>query len=168
MVKESDAEKIRKLSKTLKNFITSKGGIIVTIIFILIILNGLYIAFFYSGACESFECFQNSMKECDKVSYVNDEPEASWKYQILGKEDNLCVVDVKLLQAKKGELGIDKITGYSMSCYYPIGIGTYPEKDLSKCHGRLKEELQRIVIEKLHSNILENLGEIEDVINSLL
>ena len=48
-----------------------------------------------------------------------------------------------------------------MSCFYDFGIAEYPEKDLSKCHGRLKEELQRIVIEKLHSHILENLGKIE-------
>jgi hypothetical protein len=49
-----------------------------------------------------------------------------------------------------------------MTCYYPLGTAAYAEKDLSKCHGLLKEELQTIIINKLHAYILENLGKVEE------
>ena len=76
-------------------------------------------------------------------------------------------MNVKLLQAKRGELGIDRLAGYEMECNYPDGVGTYPEKDLEKCHGKLREELQQIIIEKLHAYIIENLGKIDRELNSV-
>ena len=50
---------------------------------------------------------------------------------------------------------------------YPKGIPIYPEKDLSKCHGRLKEELQAIIINKLHTYIIENIGEFRGNLTSV-
>jgi hypothetical protein len=49
-----------------------------------------------------------------------------------------------------------------MECRYPLGIMTYPEKDLGACSGKLKEELQSIVIKKLYTYILDNLGELDE------
>jgi len=168
MPKESDKEKVSRWLRGSKKFFGSKKGIILSVIVVLLVVNSIFLGFFFTGTCESFECFQDSMRSCERTNYINDEPEASWGYKIKGEEGNQCVVNVKLLQAKKGELGIDRIVGFDMDCSYAIGLGVYPEKDLSKCHGRLKEELQGIVIEKLHSNILENLGEIEESIAELL
>ncbi|KKQ16334.1 MAG: hypothetical protein US28_C0002G0001, partial [Candidatus Daviesbacteria bacterium GW2011_GWA1_36_8] len=45
-------------------------------------------------------------------------------------------------------------------CLYERGVSAYPEKDLAKCHGRLKEELQTEIIKKLHSYVLTNVGDI--------
>ena len=70
--------------------------------------------------------------------------------------------------AKEGELGIDRLEGYEMSCFYDRGQGVYPEDDLSKCHGRLKEELQGIIINKLHTYVIENLGKIEEGIDKVV
>ena len=143
-----------------------KKGVIIGIFLVIFAILFIYL-FIYSGgkSCGSFECFQKSMRSCFKASYVNEEPEASWRYNILGNRKGECVVDVKLLQAKKGTLGIEKLNGFSMECSSPIGIGNYPERDLSRCHGRLKEELQTIIIEKLHVHIIENLGSIDQNLN---
>ncbi len=168
MSEKSDVQKVINVENKITKFLLSKSGILIIILILLIAANVIYVTFYYTGTCDSFECFQNEMKDCSRVTYINDEPDASWKYNILGEEGKSCVVNVKLLQAKKGELGIDRIVGYDMDCTYPLSVGTYPEKDLSRCHGRLKEELQGIVIEKLHTNILENLGEIESSIAGLL
>ena len=35
-----------------------------------------------------------------------------------------------------------------------------PEKDLSRCTGSLKEKLQEIIIQKMHSYLLDNLGNV--------
>jgi len=120
----------------------------------------IYLTFFYTPKCENYSCFQTYMAKCDRVVYVNEEPEASWGYKIEGTNDDNCVVDVTLLNAKKGELDIVNLVGDGMKCYYPTGTSAYPEKDLSKCHGILKEELQDRVISKLHSYLIENLGKL--------
>jgi hypothetical protein len=143
-------------------------GVFIVLIMVVVALVGVsawYLTFSYSPRCESFECFQESMERCSKVSYINEGPEASWGYEIQGVKGIECEVSVKLLQAKEGELGVDSLQGMEMSCFYPRGKGTYPEKDLDKCHGRLKEELQGIVIKKLHTHIIENLGKIDAELN---
>ena len=146
----------------------SKRKIIIAILIVAFIVVAsllVYNNLFYLKQCNNFECFQNAMSSCTRASYVNEEPEASWGYKIQGKSGDDCVIDVKLLQAKQGELGIDKLQGYDMSCYYSRGAKAYPEKDLDKCHGRLKEELQSIIIKKLHTYVIENLGKFDESLN---
>lgn len=151
-----------KKTKKFKSF-----DIILAVIILVLIVFAVYLMKLNIEQCKSFACFKDKMEKCEKASYINEEPEASWEYEIEGKEGNQCKIEVTLLLAKKGELGIDKLTGYDMDCFYPLGTGTYPEKDLRQCHGRLKEELQQIIINKLHSYIIENLGQIDLGINSV-
>src|SRR3989344_6135566 len=142
--------------------------ITLVIAIIIVFVLALYFTFLYKSECGNLECFQSAMKSCSKKTYVNEVQEASWLYSVQGKEGSNCVIQVKLLQAKKGELGIDRLNGLSMDCAYPGGVFAYPEKDLAKCHGRLKEELQTIIIEKLHSYIIENLGRFDDALNQVV
>jgi len=102
------------------------------------------------------------MEKCSKARYVNDAPEASWRYTILGEKDGACNIEVKLIQAKQGELGLEALMGYSMGCESRIGAAGYPEKNLENCHGRLKEELQGVMINKLYGYILQNVGKINE------
>lgn len=142
---------------------------VTTVVVIIIILAIIVLAYLFLGAksCNSFSCFQEGMKSCTGTNYINEEPEATWKYSVIGIEDGQCRTDVKLLQIKKGELGAQGLEGYEMSCFYPKGVGVYPEKDLSKCHGRLREELQSIIIERLHTQIIENIGQVDEGLNSI-
>jgi len=123
-----------------------------------------YSTFFSSKECNSFECFEREMRECKKASYINEEPEASWKYQIEKSDNGKCLVRVTLLQAKQGELGIDRLEGMSMVCSHALGFSSYPHKDLAKCSGQLREELQGIIINKLHSYLIGNLWQINESI----
>ncbi len=100
------------------------------------------------------------MARCSLASYVHEEPQASWGYQIQGRQLNECAIEVTLLQAKEGDLQLRDFEGHSMTCFYPVGVIAFPEKDMARCHGRLKEDLQGLIIEKLHQYILDNLGEI--------
>lgn len=137
------------------------------VIFVLAVAGAVYFSFFYLPKCQNYECFQGYMSKCSKATYVNDEPEASWGYKILGTSNGNCAVEVSLLMAKKGELGIDQYVNDAMTCYYPTGIAAYPEKDLGKCHGQLKEDLQELIINKMHSYLLENLGKFDESLNKV-
>jgi hypothetical protein len=141
-----------------------------SIIALILIVAGIaiYFMYFYSYRCGDYTCFSNSLKSCDKSSYINEDSVGSWYYTIQGKSDKLCIVNVKLIQAKEGELGIDKLKGYSMDCEIPLGDSRYPEKDLSTCHGRLKEELITLQINKLFAYIKENLGQVKAELNSVV
>lgn len=131
------------------------------ILAIVAILFALYFTLYQPVNCDSYSCFQDNMARCSKAVYINEEPEASWRYEILGTENNECKIQVTMLQAKKGELELENLIGSSMECRYPKGIMTYPEKDLGACSGKLKEDLQGIVIKKLYTYILDNLGELD-------
>ncbi|MEM4271591.1 MAG: hypothetical protein QXD13_00665 [Candidatus Pacearchaeota archaeon] len=135
---------------------------------VIVIIVASYLTFFYTPRCQNFECFREKMIDCSKGSYVNEKLEASWGYKIIGKSGKSCAIRVTLLNAKKGELGIENLVGEQMECYYPIGVYAYPESDLSKCHGLLKEDLQSIVINKLHAYILENLGKFEEGLSKVV
>lgn len=140
----------------------------IIIIAALAVSGGVYLTFFYHPECNSYACWQKYMTSCTKkASFINEEPEASWGYTISGLADDRCAITVKLLQVKQGELGMDKIVGEEMSCSYLKGTSAYAEKDLSKCHGLLKEGLQQIIINKLHSYILENLGKFGESLKSI-
>jgi len=160
MVKKRKVKEIKKEPGIFQKI--GKRNLFIIILFIALILVVGYMVFFYTKICVNFECFQESMEECSRADYINEEPEASWGYKIKGREGINCVVEVTLLNAKKGELGINEFVGHKMDCSYPAGISAYPEKDLDKCHGRLKEDLQEIIIEKLHLYVLENLKEFQE------
>lgn len=134
--------------------------ILASIFLVVLVVLAVSFTFFHGATCGNYECFKERMSLCAKADYINEEPEASWGYSVLGKSGGDCVVRVKLLQAKEGSLDIANLRGYYMDCSYPIGIAVYPEKDLSKCHGRLKEELQGIIIQKLYTYVIENIGQI--------
>ena len=133
---------------------------------VLVIL-ALTIALFFTFQledCPNFECFQSHMADCSKATYINEEPEASWGYEIIGTSKENCEIEVTLLNAKEGVLGLREFEGNSMGCFYKLGIIAYPEKDLDSCKGELKENLQTIIIEKLYRYVVANLGEIKEEI----
>lgn len=143
---------------------------LVTFVILALVFIGLAVktSFFYSPRCESFECFEELMKKCEPANYLNDAEEATWRYEVKGMDGGACVVEVTLLQSKAGELGMERMSGYKMECGFPKGVVVYPEKDLAMCHGRLKEEMQGIIIERLHTYIVDNIGEIDETLDLLV
>ena len=137
---------------------------IIIVVAILVVAVGAY--FFWTDykvvTCTDYECFEKNAVECSRATFINDEQKASWRYTIEGIEDQDCEIEVELLIAKEGELGLNALEGETMSCFYPFGTAQYPGKDLSYCHGRLKEDLQEVIIRNLHQYIVSNLGEIKE------
>jgi len=158
----SDFSFLRKRVEEVQGFKFGKWSILFLVLALVFIGLAVKMTFFYTEKCEDLECFQTNMKDCDKAGYVNDVEEATWGYKILGESDDECVIEVELLQVKSGSLNMEGLQNYGMTCSYPVGIVEYPEKDLDKCHGRLKEEMQTIIIENLHKYMVDNLEEISE------
>jgi len=133
---------------------------IIAIVLVILIGVAVYFTFFFSYTCDDLSCYQAHQRECAKTSFINDEKDITWEYFIKGKDSGRCVVNVKVLRVKKGDVSNEKLEGKNMDCYLPMESSSAPESDISRCHGVLKEEMQNIIIQKLHSYVLENIGQI--------
>lgn len=135
---------------------------IISIILSVLVILAVYFTFFFSYTCEDLSCYQAHQRECAKTKFINDQEDITWNYFIKGTNSNRCVVNVEILKIKEGAVSNQKLVGKDMDCYLPFGSAVAPEGDLSRCHGILKEELQNSIIQKLHSYILENIGQISE------
>ncbi len=138
-----------------------------SIILILIAVPLVYFLFFFSYGCDDFACYKAYQEECVRVSFQNDLPDAIWSYQIKGIRGDSCEAKITLLKIKQGTLEKKNLEGKSMYCELPLGYSGYPESNLKRCTGELKEELQELIIQKLHSYILENLNDIGKELNNI-
>jgi hypothetical protein len=149
----------------------NKKVIILLVILVLVVSIAVFLNFFYVRKCPDAACFNSAMPKCDKAAFLSENEEASWLYTIKGGEGGFlcyfsekycekCVINLKLLQIKQGELDLKKIEGLDMDCYVPVGYIGSPQADLSNCHGILREEIQELVVNRMHSYILTNVGKI--------
>ena len=145
--------------------------VVIFAVLILILIIALYINFFYVKKCSNIECFNSAMSNCVKSSYLNEAEDGSWLFSVKKAQGSFwcrfsskycerCIVNVKLLQAKKGPTDLSRIEGLDMNCELPMSYVGLPQADLSLCHGQLKEGIQDIVIKKMHSYIMTNVGRI--------
>ena len=138
-------------------------GIALIILFIALVVFTSYFLFVYPKPCADTngQCFVDAMVSCKRVSWIREDAEASWAYII--KENikgDSCEVEVKLLKMKQGTIDSEKLQGKEMLCIIPKGETQFPEKDISKCSGELREELQDLIIQRMHNYLLQNVGEI--------
>ncbi len=135
-------------------------------IFALIILivagAAVYFTFFFSRKCMDIGCFNANLEKCNKANFLDDIKDAVWNYDIKGENNGQCEVGVKLINMKGGNLDLLPLEGKEMTCYLPLGFVSSPQEDLLKCHGMLKEEMQGVIITRLHNYVLSNIGKISE------
>ncbi len=136
--------------------------LVIFIAIIVVLALAVYFTFFSSTKCGDYECFNSRLQKCSRASFQYEGQDATWYYQIKGKQDGKCEVYTELRQIKQGQIDIERLQGQSMNCFLPLGITDFPEKDITRCHGELKESLQDTIIQKLHAYIISNLGQISD------
>lgn len=129
--------------------------------FIIIILIGVVFGvwyFLYSyEVCQDSLCFDDNLKECDRARFI-DGDDMIFEYFIKGKSGGDCEVKVELLQGELKNEDSGKLKGEVMTCMLPFGAVVVPESDIRVCHGLLKEGLQDLIIKKLHTYLVQNLG----------
>ena len=132
------------------------------ILSLFMILIAAFYFFVYFKPCNDKACFIDSLRKCKRVAFVKEDAEAAWLYRIISNTENQnCNVEITLLKVKEGDLDSERLQAKKMICITPKTGVDSPEKDVSKCSGLLKEEMQTIIIERLHSYILQNIGEIK-------
>lgn len=127
-----------------------------------------YFSYFYITQCDTKACFDSALLDCKRISFVNDGADTVTSYKILGEENGKCAVYVKLLTVKRGTAELGVLQGKDMICSSTLGVIVEPEKNLKDCHGTLKEEIQNIIIQRMHAQIVENIGKIGEETSKIL
>lgn len=140
----------------------------VTIGIILLVIAGIYFLFFFHYSCDDLSCFYGHQEKCVKTKLINNQEDTTWLYTIKGQEDNQCKINVEVLAIKIGTIDKKRLEGKNMDCYSPIGSMGVPGSDISKCHGELKEEMQNLIIQKLHQYIVGSTQDIGEELANLL
>lgn len=139
-----------------------KKRVILIVLIALVFILAVYFTFFYYKKCSGIGCFNSYLSKCKKAVYIDEGDNDVWLYKIKSKIKDECKVNVKLLQLKKGTSDASVLEGKDMDCYLPYSSIAKPQENLDRCHGLLKEEMQKIMINKLHSYITSNLGQISE------
>lgn len=139
----------------------------VVLLILIFSISIIFYIFFYKTTCETEECFQEHSKFCSPAKYDKLVNNNIYKYKISMSFGKNCKVEVKL---ERAAIGTDfetktKLEGKSMKCSIPktelenIAISEV-ENFLSYCTGPLKEGIYEIIIKKMYSSLISNLGEI--------
>ena len=143
-------------------------GIIIILIIVILIFLGWYYFFEYKIKCGDKTCFTQSLVECKKAIFVNQDSQTITQYQILGQSNGNCQTNVEIIQVKKGASDLSSLEGLDMNCFTPIGSSIMPESNTKNCHGLLKEAIQEVVINRMYSEIVQNLGKISEETTKIL
>ena len=136
---------------------------LIAIVFVLAILAQLN--FFSKTKCSEEGCFRSSLVACNRAVYQSEEEEATWLYEVKGESKEGCLVKVKLLYLKKGTVDMESLAEKEMTCEVPLETYLKPQDNLEYCHGELKEEIQSLLIKKMHDYIIKNLRQISAELN---
>jgi len=117
-------------------------------------------ALYQGPPCQTDECFEENLVSCKRSSYIADKPETVLEYTIKGPDKGICKIDVELISIKRGSGELSGLEGLKMMCGIPKNTNILPESNLENCHGLLKEGIQEALIQRMHSQLLENIGDI--------
>jgi len=129
---------------------------------VILLIGYLISSFFILPKCTTELCFKAELWKCNKVSFLSSKENSTWIYNIKGFSGDECVVYAKIISIKADIATGTALTGKDMTCYIPKNVlGSFmPEEKIEYCHGVLKEEIQRLMIEKMHLYIVQNIGKI--------
>lgn len=129
--------------------------------FFLLALFFYFIWFFFLSykECDNWDCFNSRLEDCKRTKFIGG-TNLIFEYTIFGKEKENCKVGIELLQGEINNKDSEKLVGQEMDCYLPYGVVMIPESKILNCHGELKEGLQDLIITKLHTYIVQNIGKV--------
>ena len=147
--------------------------LLIVIIMLIILVLGIfiYLFFFRTIACDVNDeaCFSSAIINCERASFIRETEEFVTSYNIIGKSESSCEVTVSIIQVKKGANDLSVLEGKSMNCKVSAGLNIKnPEEDIKNCRGLLKEEIQNIIIQKMHAQLIENMVQIREDITKVL
>ena len=82
-----------------QNNFSNKKWMIVLIILV-ITLGVIWKIFFSYATCGNWDCFNSHLENCNRVKFVGESNGLVFEYTIKGSSNNLCNINVKLLQGE--------------------------------------------------------------------
>ena len=140
-------------------FYFDKKWIIIIAAVVLCIGVGLLFILLGYSECDDWDCFNDKLSSCSRTRFIGGS-KMIFEYTIKGSKGDECEVGVQLLQGELNNQDSVKLEMQKMTCMLPKGVVMIPESDIGNCHGILKEGLQDLVIQKLHTYLVQNLGRI--------
>jgi len=145
-------------------------------VFILIIIVFLIWLLFFSSKSvtkkncgQDINCFDKMFVSCDKAKLTSIYDNNVYEYVIRGSKGSNCVLYVKLRRVGIGSSveTVDMFQGKDMTCYIPkdqLKEISFKEIDdlINYCSGGLKEAVYELIINRMYSLIIANMGEIID------
>jgi hypothetical protein len=148
-----------------QGYIHLKRRLILSVIILITAIIIVIIAylFFIPKSCNDMNCFSNSLQKCSRTYFIKEDLTGSWYYEILGSNGkDSCNVKIKLLKMNTGTIDTESLQGNEMKCIVSKGETLAPEDNMNVCSGPLKEKLQEIIIDRMHSYISKNIGEVKE------
>jgi len=148
-------------------FMLNKKKIIIMLV-LAVLLIAVFFLFIYEKRCFDNTCFEERIVKCRRTSFINDKLDMVLQYNIIGVKGGKCKVNVKVLEVKKGANDIAVLKGKTMTCLTSLGVISYPEEDISKCSGELKENIQDLIINRMYVYVLESMGKINEELGKVI
>jgi len=145
----------------------NKGVVIFTILGVVLLAIASYFIFFKVNVCSDSECFSEAIVSCEKTIYLFEDEDMIKQYVILGEQNEQCSSKVKILQIKTGNMELEILEGQEMICSFSQDTLIMPDEDITKCHGLLRENIQELVIQRMHKQLIANIGQIDESINKI-
>ena len=130
----------------------------IALVILAVLVWGVWAAFFGYATCDNWDCFNAKLEDCGKVKFIGESQNMIFEYTVEGDKGDECEVGVQLLQGELNRQDSIKLEGHKMTCYLPEGVIMIPDSDIGKCSGLLKEGLQDLLIKKMHTYLVQNLG----------
>ncbi|MBS3167690.1 hypothetical protein J4216_01040 [Candidatus Woesearchaeota archaeon] len=126
--------------------------------------------------CKNNEaCFNEKAYKCSKAAVITTNELDTYRYEILGKKSNSCIIKITMLEVSNTKPVEFKqaLEGRSMKCAIPqnllLGSSIKEIKNVNDyCTGPLKEAILEITIEKLYEIIVKNIGTLATEFRHLL
>ena len=145
------SEKIKKTRKIIMAFFIILIGLLVIL--------WVWASFFYYVSCADDACFNDNLNTCHNAKYIKYS-NMTFYYEIQGRQKSNCIVSVRLIEGDLNNQDSLELENKEMLCEIPYGMVIAPEANIDNCHGLLKEGLQDLILSRLHSYIVQNLGKI--------
>lgn len=140
----------------------SAWSVIMTII---VLVAGSVLSYHYVdfpwNKCGDVECYYEKLANCERSYLVYNDGNYFYRYDIWGVNgEDSCDVEVKLLRIVNANADGEKLEGLKMVCVVDKNDRVLPDTEMKMCSGPLREELQEIIIDRLHNQILNHIDEI--------
>lgn len=117
--------------------------------------------------CKDESCFKQALDNCDYAKMLTTKNLNYYLYTIKGTQNGNCKVEISLEKMATGTPPerVAAFEGKKMACYIPrTEIAKIEDFEfnsmLNHCTGPLKEAMYELIIEKLYTIIIQNMGEV--------